>query len=197
MSFEKETLQLDETSAMNYYPDFLTQNESNELFQYLVSLPWKTVVRRNAKGEDVELPRLQLWMADDGVKAQLFQKGPALPWSGLIWRIKDKLEQLFDGYKFDYVLMNYYRDGNDWITFHRDDEAIPSDKNIVASLSFGATRTFQIIPARGRKNTKYEYKLTHGSLVVMRGDMQKSWKHGVPKEPDVGSVRINLTFRKS
>ena len=129
-------------------------------------------------------------------RAQLFQKQPPLPWSDIIIGVKNKLEELYAEYKYDYVLMNYYRDGNDWISFHRDDEAVADDKNIIASLSFGASRIFQVIPSKGKTSIKYEYKLKHGSLIVMRGDMQKNWKHGIPKDASQ-QPRINLTFRKS
>jgi len=65
-------------------------------------------------GKVATLPRLQCWMSDDGVTAQLYQKEPALPWSETVCGLKQRLEDLLKC-KFDYVLMNYYRDGNDSI----------------------------------------------------------------------------------
>ena len=40
------------------------------------------------------------------------------------------------GVEFDYCLVNLYRDGNDYINFHADNEA----KDVIASISLGATR---------------------------------------------------------
>ena len=127
---------------------------------------------------------------------QLYQKGDPLPWHDLITEIKTELEKLYYPSTFDYVLMNHYRNGEDKIGLHNDDEAFGDDNNVIASLSFGATRRFIVMPMKGKK-PKYNYNLTHGSLVVMRGDTQKGWKHMVPAESGLKDPRINLTFRKS
>ena len=192
-----ETITLDATSFIDWYPNFIDKDQSDIMLKYLLDdIPW-TIVPRTAKdGNTYNLPRLQNWMADSGVNAQLYQKGEALPWSELILDIKSKLEQLYCPATFDYVLMNKYRDGNDFIGLHPDDEAKGDDNNIIASVSFGATRKFVVKPMRGNK-PKYSYNLSHGSLIVMRGDMQKGWKHMITREAGLKLPRINLTFRKS
>ena len=86
--------------------------------------------------------------------------------------------------------------GNDFIGLHSDEEAKGDLNNIIASISFGATRKFVVKPVRGNK-PKYIYDLSHGSLIVMRGDMQKGWKHMITRESGLKSPRVNLTFRKS
>lgn len=91
-----------------------------------------------------------------------------------------------------------YRDGNDFIGFHRDDEADVPGKNVIASLSLGTTRKFVLKHYKDQRNTNtHTLSLAHGSLVVMMGDTQKDWRHGVPKDESVKTSRINLTFRKS
>lgn len=72
------------------------------------------VTHFSSDGNVVTLPRLQCWMSDVGVVADVYQKEPALPWNGPIGALKTRLETLLKC-KFDYVLMNYYRDGNDSI----------------------------------------------------------------------------------
>lgn len=190
--------QLDNTSYVDFYPDFIDQKQADKIFDHLQKdTDWR-VSYMQVKDNKYELPRLQCWMANAGVNAQLYQKEPALPWSPLIADVKDKLESLLS-FKFDYVLMNKYRDGADKIGFHRDDEADEPGKNVIASLSFGVTRKFVIKPRKG-KNTNantHEYQLTHGSLIVMAGDTQIGWVHSVPPDPEVKECRINLTFRKS
>ncbi|EFA81379.1 hypothetical protein PPL_05363 [Heterostelium album PN500] len=86
-------------------------------------------------------------------------------------------------------------DGNDFIGMHADDEAYLPGKTTIASISLGATRTFTV--THSKKKETQEYKLNNGSLIVMGGQCQKNYRHGIPKEPDVVTPRINLTFRKS
>jgi alkylated DNA repair dioxygenase AlkB len=98
------------------------------------------------------------------------------------------------------VLLNHYRDGNDSIAYHADNEAVDIDKNIIASISVGATRVFCLRPKNGRTKPlvaepKMKFELSHGSLIVMQGDTQKSWIHAIPKDAKVTEPRINLTFR--
>ncbi len=192
-----ETNHLDSTSFIDWYPNFLDNNQSNKLLEYLLNeVNWKIVPRTSNEGVCYNLPRLQNWMANPGINAQLYQKGEPLPWSDQILEIKNKLEQLYYPSTFDYVLMNLYRDGSDKIGLHHDDEAQGDDNNVIASVSVGAMRRFIVVPMKGKK-PKYKYNLTHGSLIVMRGDMQKGWKHMIPVESGLKEPRVNLTFRKS
>jgi alkylated DNA repair dioxygenase AlkB len=97
--------------------------------------------------------------------------------------------------QFNSVLMNYYRDGNDSIGLHADDETQLGSRPSIASVSLGATRTFEF-----RHRTlplKLEEQLFGGSLLVMLGDTQEQWRHGIPKEPERPGARINLTFRNT
>lgn len=190
-----QTTQLDSTSFVDFYPTYLDQTEIDATIDLLSNkVAWKTVIREY-NNKQTPLPRLQHWMADTGVQARLFQKGDPLPWSEPILSLKNKLEKLLS-FEFDYVLMNYYRDHKDCIGFHRDDEATEPGKNIVASLSFGATRNFVIVPVHEKK-ISYNYDLVSGSLLVMRGDTQIGWKHSVRPETELVGPRFNLTFRKS
>lgn len=204
-----EITQLDSTSFVDFLPSFLSAPEADALFQeLLVNVPWRTVVA-TTRFSTHTLPRLQCWMSDDGVQAQLYQKEPALPWSPAVRRVKQRIEQWIAGtlgknVQFDYVLMNYYRDGRDKIGFHRDDEAEEEGKNVIASISLGAERTFLLKPAlRGASRAQkaaakqFEFRLAHGSMVVMRGDTQLGWLHSVPPQEGLEEPRINLTLRKS
>jgi alkylated DNA repair dioxygenase AlkB len=108
--------------------------------------------------------------------------------------VKTSLEKKL-GVTFDYVLMNLYRSGYDKIGFHVDDEADTEGKNVIASISVGATREFRVKPRKGKEQIKLD--LTHGSLVIMCGDMQKHYLHAVLEQPEIKDPRINLTFRIS
>lgn len=200
------TKQLDATSVVDFVPLFMGPSEADALLNELLgTINWRTVMA-TTRFATYQLPRLQCWMSDPGTKAQLFQKEPALPWSESVASLKTRIEswiQETTGQKvaFDYVLMNLYRDQKDKIGFHRDDEAEEEGKNVIASISLGATRRFQMKPfgqSRAKdKDHLQEYQLTHGSLIVMRGDTQIGWTHGVPAEQKPLGPRINLTFRKS
>jgi alkylated DNA repair dioxygenase AlkB len=96
---------------------------------------------------------------------------------------------------FNSVLCNLYRDGSDCVGWHADDEPIFGGDPVVASVSFGATRTFKL-----RHNTTKEvqsFELTDKSLFVMGKGIQTDWKHTIPKTTRPVGPRINLTFRQT
>lgn len=140
-------------------------------------------------------PRLQAWMADSGVDASLYTKSASTPWCESMLVLKKQLEELLDC-EFNYCLLNLYRDGHDYIAFHSDNEAIGDDRNIIASISLGASRRF-VLQKISDKNNKTEFTLNSGSLIVMSGTLQRFWKHSVPKMLRVHEPRLNLTFRSS
>jgi alkylated DNA repair dioxygenase AlkB len=115
------------------------------------------------------------------------------PWSPLLQKIKSYVENVSNT-NFTTVLLNQYRDGKDSNGWHADDEKELGTNPIIASLSFGAERTFQL-KHNSDKTLKKNIVLEHGSLLIMRGTTQHFWKHQIPKtSKEVGS-RINLTFR--
>jgi alkylated DNA repair dioxygenase AlkB len=96
---------------------------------------------------------------------------------------------------FNHVLVNRYRDGNDSMGFHADDEPELGEHPQVATISLGATRRFVLRPRRGRETEPHVYDLTHGSLLIMGGSCQRQYHHGIPKQPSVHDERVSLTFR--
>jgi len=207
----KETpIPLDATSSVLYVPSYIHPTQATDIFHHLLNdIEWRKSSMTAKDRSIYQLPRLQCWMSDPYVKAQLYQKEGPMMWSEPIFRLKQQLENDLNAWiqmhssaknqcacKFDYVLMNYYRNGLDKIGFHRDDEAEEDGKNIIASLSFGAKRKF-IIRHCNNKKLNHHFDLTHGSLIVMMGDTQINWKHSIPEEPELLEARINLTFRKS
>jgi alkylated DNA repair dioxygenase AlkB len=90
-------------------------------------------------------------------------------------------------------LLNRYRSGNDSISWHTDAEKELGINPVIASVNFGATRKFQLRHINTKE--KLEIELTHGSLLIMQGELQHFWQHQVPKTSKVVNERINLTFR--
>jgi hypothetical protein len=105
--------------------------------------------------------------------------------------IKNRVEKLLDTY-YDYCLVHIYRDGNDSIYPHNDKESLNED---IASLSFGAVRTFQMRKLK-TSEWQYTYELGHGDLFHMLRGCQRIYEHRIKKDPKITKPRINLTFRK-
>ena len=138
-------------------------------------------------------PRLVAWFGDAGTPYTY--AGLTLQpstWTDPILEIKEVCEELA-GTKFNSVLLNLYRDGNDTVGWHSDDEPVLGRNPTIVSVSLGATRRFDL----RHKQTKAIVKvaLDSGSALVMAGRTQAAWSHQVPRTKKVMEPRINLTFR--
>lgn len=188
---------LEDNSLVRFCRNFIPKEEAASLFNDLMKLNFEQGDLK-LYGKNLKTPRLQSWMADSAEKKvkKLFQKQPAVPWSKIpkMVELKSQIEEICKC-KFDYVLVNLYRDGNDYIGFHADREAIKEGKNIIASVSLGETRRFLFRHKKKKELDVIEYALSNGSLIIMEGETQKYWKHSIPKEKKVTKPRINLTFR--
>jgi alkylated DNA repair dioxygenase AlkB len=148
----------------------------------------------NIYGNEVFLPRYSAWYGDDN-KAYSYSGITLQPnkWNiGLLF-LKEQIEKISNVH-FNSVLMNWYRDGEDYINWHTDAEKELGQNPIIASLNFGATRRF-LIRRTDYNSIKLEFPLKHGTLLIMKGELQHFWQHSVPKEKKVKKTRINLTFR--
>ena len=145
-------------------------------------------------GKQVYVPRYSSWHGDAGktyTYSGLTQAAKA--WNEGLLNIKEKIEGLA-GVRFNSVLLNWYRDGQDSMGWHADDEKELGKNPVIGSVNFGATRRF-VIRRIDDKKEKVEFPLQHGTLLIMKGAMQHHWQHAVPKERKVKGDRINLTFR--
>jgi alkylated DNA repair dioxygenase AlkB len=117
-----------------------------------------------------------------------------LPWTPTVAQLRDDLAARL-GVRFNSVLANLYRDGRDSVGWHSDDEPELGATPVIASLSFGATRTFRL-RSRATREAALSLDLSHGSLLVMSGDTQRLYQHALPKRAGITAPRINLTFRR-
>ena len=142
--------------------------------------------------KEVLTPRLSVWIGEREIRPD--DKRTPTPWTPELLSIKEKVEY-YTGTTFNGVLLNYYRDGNDSVAWHSDKDTIPGLKTEIASVSIGAERNFDF---RNKSNHKQQYsiKLEHGSLLLMKGDLQQFWEHRIAKSKIPMKGRINLTFRK-
>ncbi len=152
-------------------------------------------------GKSHPAPRLTAWYGDPG--AGYRYSGVVhtpTPWSDELLYLKQRIEQCTDSV-YNSVLLNLYRNGNDSVGWHSDDEPELGAAPTIASLSLGETRRFLIKPTKKQQYKKQtqrnslELHLPAGSLLLMRGRIQRLWCHSVPKEKGIDKPRINLTFR--
>ncbi len=108
--------------------------------------------------------------------------------------IKSKVEKFSDE-KFNTLLINLYRDGSDSNGWHADNEKELGKNPIIASVSFGEERPFHF-KHRTIKTERHKLQLEHGSLLIMKGEMQHYWLHQIAKTKRHIQPRINLTFRR-
>lgn len=142
-------------------------------------------------GREVAQPRLSAWYGE----ARYTYSGRTfepLPFTPLQLKIKRAVEAA-SGCRFNSLLLNYYRNEQDSMGFHSDDEPELGPQPAIASVSFGDTRTFILKHKKQAKTVKLD--LTDGSFLLMAGKLQHCWRHGINKERKPHGARINLTFR--
>ncbi|GAA4025930.1 alpha-ketoglutarate-dependent dioxygenase AlkB family protein [Actimicrobium antarcticum] len=120
---------------------------------------------------------------------------PMQPWTPALRQIRDDVEHAA-GCRFNTVLLNLYRDQHDSMGWHSDDESVLGDAPVIASLSLGATRLFQLRHKNRRDLNTVSLALDDGSLLLMAGSTQRFWKHALGKSRQHCEARINLTFRQ-
>lgn len=139
-------------------------------------------------------PRLTCWYGDVPYRYSGLELGsnPMPSWlTELTQRVSSEV-----GVTFNCVLCNLYRDGQDTVGWHADDESLFGPDPIVASLSYGATRTFQV-RSREKPSVRQAWQLQARDLLVMGSGVQTAYQHRVPRTPktEIVGPRINLTFR--
>lgn len=176
-----------------FYPSFFSRLESDLFLRKLrTDIEWKQETM-NMYGKQVNFPRLTAWYGDND-KPYSFSGITLTPkiWTKELLEIKEKIEPL-SKVSFNSVLLNLYRNGKDSISWHTDAEKELGINPVIASVNFGATRKFQLRHIKTKE--RLEIDLTHGSLLIMQGELQHFWQHQVPKTSQNVSDRINLTFR--
>jgi alkylated DNA repair dioxygenase AlkB len=179
----------------SYTPDFLAPTAADALFEDLLALPdWAHDTVR-LFGREHATPRLVAWYGDPGTDYRYSGTvHEPLPWPKPLAMLRARLAG--DGFAFDSVLANLYRDGRDSMGWHSDDERELGPSPVIASLSVGAPRRFLLRHRKRGDLPTVELVLAHGSLLVMRGTTQRFWKHSLPKSARCSAPRVNLTFRR-
>lgn len=181
--------------------NYLNARHSEQLFRYLVrNINFKQETL-NIAGRQLQTPRLTAFYGEK----PLYYSYSGLTTQAVLW--PDTLARLAKkvgddcGCVFNSVVLNYYRDGNDSMGYHSDDEHCLGRNPVIASLSLGEERRFLLKPKAGIDSPDLLHErsrsipLGNGSLLLMAGATQHNWQHAVPKQLVSHSGRINLTFR--
>ncbi len=187
-----EVLPFDGSAVL--HPSFLAPDEADTVLARLrEEEPWK-IHTITMFGRAVPEPRLSVWHGDE-TAAYTYSGSPRppVPWTPLLADLRDRCGRVA-GTTFNGVLANLYRDGADSMGWHADDEPVLGPEPVIASVSLGAERRFDL---RHRSTgERVSVLLPHGSLLVMSGRSQACWMHRIARTTRVSSARINLTFRR-
>lgn len=178
-----------------YLHDFISHDESIHYLEILLDqIDWQ---QNQIKmfGKVYDEPRLTAWYGDQGLSYTYsgIQLEPK-PWTGVLQRLKEKVSEVAKT-QFNSALLNYYRDGQDSMGYHQDNEKELGINPTIASLTFGAERTFQLKHITDKSIKRKDIPLKSGSLLIMAGATQHHWKHQIPKTKKHIGPRLNITFR--
>jgi len=181
-------------AEITYIPNFIEKKLADTYFKHFTSeVNWQ---QDDIKifGKTYQQPRLTALYAENN-KPYSYSSIKMYPksFSKEIENIKNKIEARIN-HKFTSVLLNLYRDGNDSNGWHADNEKELGKNPLIASISLGEERPFHF-KHRKLKEERYKIILEHGSLLVMKGEMQHFWLHQIAKTKKQIKPRINLTFR--
>ena len=181
------------TSNIVFWPNWLSGPEADQLLSRAIEqTDWRQDNIRIA-GKTIPLPRLQNWFGDpatsytySGIRLQ------AVSFPNWMEQLRLSVEGQ-TGQRFNRALVNYYRHGRDSVDWHADDEKELGPAPVIASVSLGAERVFQL--RHNLSKEKLAISLPHGSLLLMGAGIQQYWQHRLAKVRDLQEPRVNLTFR--
>ncbi|MFI8479581.1 alpha-ketoglutarate-dependent dioxygenase AlkB family protein [Pseudomonas sp. NPDC078700] len=181
-------------AELDFHPQWLSAELADQwLAKIYQQTPWQQP-QVNLFGRRHPVPRLLAWYGDEGVGYRYSGLYHApLPWTPLLAEVRAQLAA-FVGQPLNGLLLNYYRDGQDSMGWHSDDEAELGPNPIVVSLSLGGSRRFDL-RRKGQQRIEHSLQLDHGSLLVMRATTQHYWQHQIAKTRKPCAPRLNLTFR--
>lgn len=179
---------------ITYFPAFFDKIEADKIYTELLENTVWQQDKITVYGKTHLQPRLTALYGNEG-KPYSYSNIKMQPhhWTILLQKIKFYIESVSET-NFTTVLLNNYRNGNDSNGWHADDEKELGINPVIASVSFGAERVFQL-KHNTNKSLKKSIILEHGSLLIMKGKTQHYWKHQIPKTTKPVEPRINLTFR--
>ncbi len=189
---------LNDDGKVILYNHFFNSVESDKFLKILIEeIQWSQEFIK-MYGKSIPIPRLTAWYGDPDkpyTYSGIAMKSQA--WHPLLLEIKNRIESETDRI-FNSVLLNYYRDGNDSVSWHSDNEVELGENPTIGSVSFGGMRKFSLKhknPEHHNHKKLVDIELTQGSFLLMEGECQSYWLHQIAKTKKQVDPRINLTFR--
>ena len=191
--FEKEVITGYPNLDISLYNSIATKQKIDLWYEAcLENLYWETGFIK-IFGKNHQIPRLQAWYADQNIEYRYSgKKLNRHDWNAILLEIKLNIEHV-TSHKFNSVLANLYRDENDSMGLHADDEKELGINPVIASLSLGESR--EIYFKHKNKKLNLVIPQVSGQLILMHGKTQEHWKHEIKKTKKIKKPRINLTFR--
>jgi alkylated DNA repair dioxygenase AlkB len=179
---------------VRYLAQWIDPVDARAIFDAVRSeIAWETH-RIRLFGREIDAPRQSCWIGDPGTD-YTYSRTRFAPrsWTPTLTALRRRLREEL-GVDFNSVLANRYRDGRDSMGWHSDDEPELGTQPVIASLSFGAVRRFDL-RHRNDATQRHAIDLESGSLLLMQGETQRHWQHALPRTAKPCGERINLTFR--
>ncbi|MBC69840.1 alpha-ketoglutarate-dependent dioxygenase AlkB [Acinetobacter sp.] len=181
--------------TLEYIEDFLSPSEADRFFEKINrETMWERPSIRYFN-KTFPIPRDTAWYGEKSYIYSGIENKPHKMTETLNHLRKIAEEKCF--YNFNSLLINRYKNGEDKVGWHADDEPELQNCKIIASISLGEERDFKIRRKKLYRRPEDEVlkkTLNHGSLLIMKAPLQKFWEHEIPKRRNASS-RINLTFR--
>lgn len=184
---------LPENGAVHYFGKIFSPPAAEKYLHYLLEeIPWEHD-EAIIFGKRIFTKRKVAWYGDSGFSYTYSSSTKfALPWSEKLLLLK-KIAEEKTGAIYNSCLLNLYHNGEEGVGWHSDDEKSLSENAAIAALSFGAERKFSFKHKINDK--KISVLLENGSLLVMKNEIQKFWKHAILKSTLIKEPRVSLTFR--
>jgi len=179
---------------ISIFRNHFSKKESDHFLSLLKKIQW-TQNEIIVFGKKYLEPRQTAWYGNAGIKYSYSGiERESKFWTPFLEEIRDRIQEVTES-SFNSVLLNRYRNEEDSVAWHADDEQELGDSPTIASVSFGASRKFQL-RYKNKKDGIFSIFLHHGDLMIMDPPTQAHYLHCVPKSSKRVSERINLTFRK-
>ncbi|WP_111976478.1 alpha-ketoglutarate-dependent dioxygenase AlkB family protein [Algibacillus agarilyticus] len=184
-------------AKLHYTEQLFSSSKTEQLFSVLHGLNWHEAYI-TLYGETHKIPRLQCFYGDELSYVYSNTRFKTEKWQAPLLQLKKTAEQyvsetMGESVNFNCMLGNLYRNGQDCMGWHADDEPELGFEPIIASYSFGISRDFKM--KHKYNSLTHTFSLNNGSLLIMAGKTQEFWYHSLPKRARVTQPRINLTFR--
>lgn len=176
-----------------YWKSVFSSTLSNNCYTNLMNeINWKHD-ELTMFGRHIVTKRMVAWYGDQALAYKYSNKTKiAMLWTPGLKLIKEQIE-LISGHTYNSCLLNLYHNGEEGMGWHSDNEKQLKENGAIASVSFGAPRKFTMKHKATKE--KISLELDSGSLLLMRGSIQKHWLHSLPLSKKIKEARINLTFR--